>query len=184
MGRDRTRLERIEQLLYPNTAKVGDVLTVTSPTDPNGNGIAYKTPPVTPGGGSVKVEPFRIAAGPQSTKFGSTTKLICGSQQIDPNDAKWSLTGSSTALFYATIETTNASNVANVELLQMTGTGSPTIVASMTTAGTTATYVSASVSAAFRPGANAGIFVIRIWITTPNTNDQATITGGGLEITV
>ena len=127
---------------------------------------------------------IRFAAVAQSTKFDSTTKLALGSEYFDPNDPKWGLSGTSTATFFMLLETTNASNLAAGDLFQQTGTGSPTTVAAITpTAGTTATLVSVSVSTAFRPGANAGIFTARSWITTNNANDQCTCLGAWLEIT-
>ena len=122
-------------------------------------------------------------SGNQSTAFGSTTKAIVGSKRyFDPNATMWHLTGTSTITFYMLLETTNAGIAAAGDLLQQTGTGSPVIVASVpTTTGITATLVSVNVSTAFRPGANAGIFVARCWITTANGNDYATCTGAWLE---
>lgn len=125
-----------------------------------------------------------LSADTQSSKFGSATKLTLGRKYFDPTDAKWRLKVTSTATFYALLETTNAANNACCELFQETGTGSPQVIGTPTpTAGLTATLVSASVSAAFLSSAVAAIFAARCWITTANGVDEATCSGAWIEVT-
>jgi hypothetical protein len=121
--------------------------------------------------------------GTQSTKYDSTTKLILGSKYYDPTSG-WGITGASSIILVALLGTTNNANAANADLYQQTGTGSPATIASgLTTTQFTATRLTADVSAYFRPGAPAGIYNVRTWITTFNGNDQATCYGAWLEIT-
>lgn len=128
--------------------------------------------------------PFTFGDSTQSTKYDATTKLIVGSKSFDPNDTAWGLSGTSTVVLHVLLGITNASNTAQADLYQQTGTGSPTVVG--TTASTnslTAAELTVNVSTAFRPGANAGIFNVRCWVSTFNGNDQTTCYGAWLEIT-
>jgi hypothetical protein len=118
----------------------------------------------------------------QSTKF-SATKLALGRKYFDPNDAGWNLSGTSTATLYMLLETTNASFTAAGDLFRQSGAGAPTVVGLVTPTGaTTAALLSVDVSAAFRPGANAGIFVARAWLTTADGTQQATCSGAWIEV--
>lgn len=127
----------------------------------------------------LRVDLFQSTA---SSKFDSTTKRVVGRVYFDPTQARWKLSTTSTATFYALIATTNAADAANIDLFQETGTGSPQVLGSANTTGTTATLVSFDVSAYFRPSAPAAIFVPRIWIATNNGTDYATCSGAWIEI--
>jgi hypothetical protein len=125
-----------------------------------------------------------LQADTQSTKFGSSTKLALGRAYFDPNDAKYGLSATSTATLYVLAEVTNSSNTAACDLLRQSGAGSPTVVGTpSTTNSTTAALVSVNVSTAFRPGATAGVFMVRGWVGTPNGNDEATFSGAYIEVT-
>lgn len=140
-------------------------------------------PPGPPGAYAGPI-PLPLFSGSTSTKFGSSTKLVVGGRDFDPTDPKWGLTASSTATLYMLLETTNGASAACGELFQKSGTGAPQIIAATsTTTSTTATLVSANVSAAFKNTSPAGTFVARVWTATPNGATQATCTGAWLEIT-
>ena len=117
-----------------------------------------------------------------STKFDATTKRVLGRKYIDPT-AAWGTSGTSTATLHMILETTNGAISVQGDLYQQTGTGSPATIASTpTTVGTTATDVNVDVSAAFRPTGHAGIYAVRVWITTANGTDQATCSGCWIEV--
>lgn len=123
-----------------------------------------------------------LASDTQSTKFGSATKLTLGRKFFDPTAAKWGLSTSSTATFYALMEVTSG-NVAACELYRETGTGSPTVVGTpSTTSSATAVLVSASVTSAFLSTSNSGIFAARCWIGTANSIDEVTCSSAWIEI--
>jgi hypothetical protein len=125
--------------------------------------------------------PFTFSDSTQSSKYDATTKLALGSKYFDPNDASWGLGSASIVKLCMLLETTNGANLVGGDLLRETGAGSPVIIASTpTTAGLNATLVTVDVSTAFRPGAVAGIFTTRCWITT--AGDQVTNRGSWLEI--
>lgn len=126
-----------------------------------------------------------LSDGEVSTKFDNTSKRTLGRVYIDPTEAAWGTSGTSTATLYMLLETTNSTITVQGDLYQQSGTGSPTVIASTpTTNGTTATLVSVDVSAAFRPTTgHAGIYVARAWITTQNGTDQCTCSGAWIEVT-
>lgn len=125
-----------------------------------------------------------LFSGNASTKFGSAQKLVLGSQYFDPSDPAHGLGGSSTATLCMLLESTSGSVNAQGELFQKSGTGSPQVIAATsTTAATTATLVTADVSAAFTDTSPAGIFCARLWTGTPNGVNQATCTGAWIEVT-
>ena len=131
---------------------------------------------------SKSIIPFDLFQSSSSSRFNATSKRKLGSRDFDPTDAKWKLSGTSTATFYALLQTTNAANAAYIELLLIPNVGSPTIIGSVNTTALIATLVSFDVSAYFRPSASAAIFVPRIWINTANSADFAICTGARTEI--
>lgn len=177
-------------ILHAIVAKVNTVeasiddVGAAGPTGPTGPaGAAGATGATGPAGAKV---PFQIALfdGNTSTKYGSSSKAVAGGRYFDPTDAKYGLTGSSTATLCMLLESTSGSVAAAGELFQKSGTGSPQIIAATsTTTSTTATLVTADVSIAFLNTSAPGIFVARFWIVTPNGVNQATCTGAWIEIT-
>jgi hypothetical protein len=107
--------------------------------------------------------------------------MVAGSFYFDPTDTKWQLTGSSTVTYVMLLETTSAGNAANGELFRQTGTGSPVIVCTVPTT-TSVTAARCAVATGIINTTAPGIFVCRAWITTPNGNDYATVTGAWLEV--
>lgn len=133
------------------------------------------------GGGGFTIP---LYAGNASTKFGSAQKLVLGSQYFDPSDPTYGLGPGSTATLCMLLESTSGSVNAQGELFQKSGTGSPQVIAATsTTTATTATLVTADVSAAFTDTSPAGIFCARLWTGTPNGLNQATCTGAWIEVT-
>ena len=155
----------------------------TAAVTPNADGSAtVKFNASGGGGGSGLVIP--LFSGNASTKSGSAQKLVLGSQYFDPTDPAHGLSGSSTATLCMLLESTSGSVNAQGELFQKSGTGSPQVIAATsTTAATTATLVTADVSAAFTDTSPAGIFCARLWTGTPNGVNQATCTGAWIEVT-
>lgn len=123
-------------------------------------------------------------AGVVSAKTDSGSKRSIGSINIDPTLAAWGTSVTSTITLYALLEVTNATFVAHAELYQETGTGSPGIIAATsTTSATTPTLVSVNVSTAFRPATgHAGLYSVRIWISTADGTNQVTCREAYLEI--
>lgn len=120
---------------------------------------------------------------PQSTQTDSTNKRAFGGIYFDPNNANWSLSATSVATLYMLLETSSAANAAHGELYLMPTSGSPSIIAATpTTTSTSAALVSVDVSAAFRPGASAGTFFARGWLTTADSTNYATAMSAWIEI--
>lgn len=136
------------------------------------------------GGGAVASKiVLSLSDSSQSSKYSSSNKLALGSKYFDPNDVSWGLSVTSTAKLYMLLETTNSANVVQGDLYRETGVSAPVIVASTpTTSNLTSTLVTVDVSTAFIPGAIAGVFTGRCWISTFNGNDQVTCRGAWLEI--
>jgi hypothetical protein len=119
----------------------------------------------------------------QSTKYGSATKLSLGSKQFDPSKLGWRLRPETIATFAMLLGTTDNANAANGELYFVPISGTPSVIATVpTTLSLTAARVSVDVSQFFRPGASAGIFSARTWITTATGIVQATCYGAWLEV--
>jgi hypothetical protein len=125
-----------------------------------------------------------LFSGNESTSSGSSTKLALGSKRFNPSDTAWALTPDTTATLYALIETTNATQVANAELFQLTGTGSPQICgATTTTTANTPTLCSVDVSSFFNSTSAAGIYQLRIWASAPDGANVVTCSGAWIEVT-
>ena len=122
-------------------------------------------------------------SGTDSTIYGSGQKRVVGQRSIDPSAAIYGLGPSSTATLYVLLATTDASSAACAELFQMTGTGSPQIIAATTTTTSlSSALVSADVSAAFTDTSPSGIFAVRVWTASPDGAKQAVCYGAWLEI--
>ena len=172
---------------------------VTGPTGPTGptgatgptgsTGAAGATGATGPTGATGTTGPastyiVQFDTRPQSTTTDNTNKLNCGEVYFDPTGTKWNLKPTSTSVFKMLLETSNVSNVANGELFQLTGTGSPQIIATTPTSNTlTATLVTVNTSTIFRSTGVAGIYQAHCWITTSNGIDYATCDAVWLEIT-
>jgi hypothetical protein len=119
----------------------------------------------------------------QSTKFDATTKLILGSKWFNPSDLCWRLRPETIATFAMLLGTTNNADAAGADLYFVPDIGSPSVIATLaTTTSLVATRLTADVSAYFRPGAAAGRFSARCWITTANGSDNATSYGSSIEV--
>lgn len=122
--------------------------------------------------------------GIQSTTSDSTSKRIVGQRNFDPTLLNWGINSTSTITLYMLLQTSNAANPANADIYRESGVGAPVLVATLpSTTNLTAALLSVDVSAAFRPTTgSAGIFDIRMWITTANGNDYATCSSAWIEI--
>lgn len=122
-------------------------------------------------------------AGSVSTQTDSTNKRVVGEFYFDPTDTALGTSGTSTATLEVTISTSSAGNTVNCDLIRLTGSGSPTVVGTVTpSASTTSVLATATVSTAFRPTGTAGIFAVRIWLTTNNGTDYATCTSARVRL--
>ena len=122
-------------------------------------------------------------AGSTSTQTDSTNKRVVGEFYFDPTDTALGTSGTSTATLEVTISTSSAGNTVNCDLIRLTGSGSPTVVGTVTpSASTTSVLATATVSTAFRPTGTAGIFAVRIWLTTNNGIDYATCTSARVRL--
>lgn len=178
-----------DRTLLSALTKKGGGVGPTGPTGPAGptgpTGPAGATGAVGPTGPTGSVAPFQIALfdGTVSTVYGSTTKRVAGGRYFDPTDPVYGLSAGTAATLCMLLESTSGSVAAAGELFQQSGTGSPQIIAATaTTTSTTATLVTADVSAAFTDTSAPGIFVARFWIVTPNGLNQATCTGAWIEV--
>lgn len=93
------------------------------------------------------------------------------------------LSATSTIVFHALLETTNASNPASSSLFRYSGAGAPVVLVSLVTTSTVMTELTSDVSTFFRPGQAAGIFTVTVNLTTSSTTDHATTSGAWLEFT-
>lgn len=135
------------------------------------------------GGGGSSLLMLDMFSGADSTIYGSGQKRVVGQRSIDPSAAIYGLGPSSTATLYVLLATTDASSAACAELFQMTGTGSPQIIAATTTTTSlSSALVSADVSAAFTDTSPSGIFAVRVWTANPDGTKQAVCYGAWLEI--
>lgn len=122
-------------------------------------------------------------AGTASTTQDSTQKLVVGEFYFDPTDTALGTSGTSTATLEVIVQTSAGGNTVHCDLLRETGAGAPTVVATIApSSGTSATLVTVDVSSAFRPTGTAGIFAPRIWLTTNNGTDYATITNARVRL--
>lgn len=135
------------------------------------------------GGGGSSPLMLDMFSGIDSTIYGSGQKRVVGQRSIDPSAAIYGLGPSSTATLCVLLATTNATSAACAELFQMTGTGSPQIIAATgTTTSLSSALVSADVSAAFTDTSPSGIFAVRVWTANPDGTKQAVCYGAWLEI--
>ncbi len=135
------------------------------------------------GGGGSSLLMLDMFSGIDSTIYGSGQKRVVGQRSIDPSAAIYGLGPSSTATLCVLLATTYASSAACAELFQMTGTGSPQIIAATTTTTSlSSALVSADVSAAFTDTSPSGIFAVRVWTASPDGTKQAVCYGAWLEI--
>lgn len=126
---------------------------------------------------------IRLSGNLVSTRFDATSKLIVGSEYLDPTNAAWGMGSSSSVKLCLYLETTSALIGAQADFIRESGAGSPVVVAtSSVVTSTMRTLVTLDVSAALRPSGTAGDFSVRIWITTANGNDYATCRGAWLEL--
>lgn len=135
------------------------------------------------GGGGASLLMLDMFGGTDSTIYGSGQKRVVGQRSIDPSATIYGLGPSSTATLYVLLATTDAASAACAELFQMTGTGSPQIIAATTTTTSlSSALVSADVSAAFTDTSPSGIFAVRVWTANPDGTKQAVCYGAWLEI--
>lgn len=155
----------------------------TGPTGPTGaTGPTGSSGSIGPTGPSNRFH-IPIFSGVVSTKLDSVTKRSVGSFSMDPTEASWGLTPTSTANFCMMLETTNGSFSAEGDLLKISGSGSPTVAGTLpATSSTSSTMVSVDVSSSFRSTSSSGSWIARIWISTSDGTQQVTCSRAWIDI--
>lgn len=124
---------------------------------------------------------IQLSSGVFSTGLGVTTAKRVGGISFNPADFQ-QLTPTSGIVLHVLLETTNAANQANLQLFRYSGTGSPAVVTTVSTASVSAVEVTADVSSSFRPGQASGIFFAALYLTAASNVDLATCSSAWLEI--
>lgn len=129
---------------------------------------------------------FRLPlfSGNVTNKFDSTNKLHLGDFYFDPTAAAYGLSAGSTATLVMMLATTNATNAVYGDLYQVTGTGSPQIIATLAaTTALTQTKVTVDVSAAFKNSSAPGVFAARIYLNALDGVTVGICTGAWVDVT-
>ncbi len=143
--------------------------------------FSYAGPiPIGAGGSPTNRVTWDLLTGlPASSTVGSSTPQIVGSNYLDIQTLR-PATGALTreVFFKFILSTTNASNVANIDLIDVNnvlggGLGAEVPGTNFTTTSTTPTYFSQRITA-LEPLATGGIFQVRIWLNPQAAGQQVT----------
>jgi hypothetical protein len=143
--------------------------------------FSYAGPiPVGAGGAPTNRVTWGLLMGsPASTGVGSSTPQIVGSNYFDIQTLQTATGGFTREVFFKFIlSTTNASDVANIDLIDVNnvlggGAGAEVTGSNFTTTNTTPTYFTQRITA-LEPLVTGGIFQVRIWLNPQAAGQQVT----------